>query len=162
MLSDLLLHTGLRVGEAQAIRHRDLYLIDQPRLHVTNGKGNKERWVPLGSEKLRQHLSEFTQWKESILQGTQPHDYLFQSKCDEKYSISGLQGLCKIALRTIGLDGKHSAHHFRHSFAVSHYRKNLDLRGLQILLGHSNPQTTANAYCHRPFNELLASTENLY
>jgi len=162
MLSDLLLHSGLRIGEAQAIRHRDFYLTDQPRLHVTNGKGNKERWVPLGSSKLRLHIQEYTQWKESIMQGTQPNDYFFMSKCQACYSVSGLQGLCKIALRTIGLDHKHSAHHFRHSFAVQHYHRNLDLRGLQLLLGHENPQTTANAYCHRPFSELLAGVENLY
>ena len=41
MLCDLLLHSGIRIGEAQAIRHRDLYLTDLFRLHVTSGKGGK-------------------------------------------------------------------------------------------------------------------------
>jgi integrase/recombinase XerD len=162
MLCDLLLHTGLRVGETQALLHQDFYLdTDEPRLHVRNGKGNRERWIALGDKGLREHIKQYTAWKPSILQSIQPNCHFFMSKCDQKYSISGLQGLAKVCFRTVGLE-HHSIHHLRHSFAVHHYQRNLDLRGLQLLLGHSSPVTTSNQYTHRPFSELLAGTTNLY
>ena len=44
----LIYHCGLRVGEAVAIRPRDIHGRETPpRLHIRNGKGGKDRYVPI-------------------------------------------------------------------------------------------------------------------
>ena len=161
MLIDLLFHTGCRVNEVRHIQHQNIILNGQePRLFVSHGKCGKQRWIPLGSVRLKSHLKEYYAFKQMINQGTGDEDYLFQSKKCSQYSVMGLQNMFYKALNAAGIKN-HSIHSARHSFATIHYQRNRDLRALQLLLGHSSPQTTC-VYADRPFSQLVESTENLY
>ena len=162
MLVHLAFCTGLRVGEISNLKIGDLILDDtEPRLHVRNGKTrNSRRYVPLPQE-LRLHLQEYiAEFLPSVFQSNLESDYLFQSSRQSKYSVSGLQHLFKIAFEAVGL-GHYSAHCCRHSFAFTYYGKTKDLRGLQILLGHSDLSTT-EVYTVTPFSQLHKNCEALY
>ena len=161
ILCAILLHTGIRIGEAQALLHEDFHLdSDEPKLFVRNGKGGKQRWIPLGDRQLREHIRNHVEWKKSIGRGIEGEDYFFQSRCDNKYSISGLQQLVKLALKTIDLD-HHSAHSLRHSWATAHFNIHRNILMTSRILGHASVQTT-QVYAHCNFSDMLKSTDNLY
>jgi site-specific recombinase XerD len=153
--------TGARVSEVAHVQHQHLTLDgSEPKIHIVNGKGNRSRFIPL-NERLRQHLIEYSEWKASILQSCSPESYLFQSKCSDRYSISGLQGLFKLGLRELGLDEKYSFHSARHTFATHHYSNHRNILMTSRLLGHASVVTTM-VYSHSNFKDMLQSTQNIY
>ena len=161
MLTEILMKTGIRISEAQNIKHCDIQLEgSQPKLHIRNGKGSKSRYVPIGDAKLRKHISQYTAWKKLIIQGCGDGDYYFQSRYQAKYSVAGLQRLFKAGLKQAGLD-KFSCHSCRHTFATVHYQRHRNILMTSRILGHSSINTTM-VYAHSNFNDMLQSTDGLY
>lgn len=130
---------GLRLGEALGLRVSD---IDSGRmvLHVRQGKGRKDRYVALSPTLLRR-LREY--WKLY-----QPAELLFAGREPERpLSPSVVQTAILAARKKAGLRKLAHCHTLRHSFATHLLEAGVDLRTIQILLGHQSLSTTA-VYLH--------------
>ncbi len=125
---------GLRLREAADMTIAD---IDSARmlLRVANGKGSKERLVPL-SPRLLQALREY--WKQ-----LRPPKYLFPGKTsDRPLSSATIQKACKLAAATAGIKKRVTPHTLRHSFATGLLEAGVDVLTIGRLLGHKSFMTT--------------------
>jgi len=143
---------GLRLNEGLHLRTQD---IDSPRMliWIRNGKGGKDRYVPL-PERLLVMLRDY--WNIH-----KPSSYLFFSK-DKNTALSDttLQQTFKAILGQSGIRKKASIHTLRHSYATHLLERGVDLRVIQELLGHKSPQTTA-IYTHLTDKSFQTLTETL-
>jgi integrase/recombinase XerD len=125
--------TGMRVSEVINLKIED---IDSKRMliHIRNGKGRKDRMVPL-SEKMLFLLREyFTQYN--------PKVYLFNGQGKEQYSSASCNAIVR---KYIGKD--YHFHLLRHSCFTSLLESGTDLRIIQKVAGHSSSKTT-EIYTH--------------
>lgn len=126
---------GLRLGETLALTAADIDRGNQ-RVHIRQGKGNKDRFVPLPMPTLRA-LEAF--WR------LHRHPYLLfpggkpPYVGDMKMDRGGIQRTAKDA----GIAKHVHLHTLRHSYATHLLESGLNLRTLQHLLGHASPDTTA-------------------
>ena len=130
---------GLRLSEATHLRIRD---IDGQRMqiHITNGKGRKERLVPI-SPRLLQELREY--WKHD-----RPSNFLFPGKTpDVPLSSATIQKACKLAAALARISKLVTPHTLRHSYATGLLEAGVDLLTIGRLLGHSS-FTTTMIYLH--------------
>jgi len=148
----LLYGTGMRLMEGPRLRVQD---IDSSRMliWIRNGKGGKDRYVPL-PQRLLVLLRDY--WNIH-----KPSSYFFFRK-DKNTAISdtSLQHTFKVALRQSGITKAASIHTLRHSYATHLLEQGVDLRVIQELLGHKSPQTTA-VYTHLTDKSLQKLTETL-
>ena len=126
---------GLRVSEVAALKVRD---IDNQRMvmRIEHGKGGKERYVML-SEALLGILRNY--WRLA-----RPPLFLFPGRTsDTPIDPTVLHAACRSATAAAGLDKRVSVHVLRHSFATHLLESGVDIRIIQVLLGHENLSTTA-------------------
>ena len=131
---------GLRINEALHLRVED---IDSARglIHVRQGKGQKDREVPLSPRLLNSLRKYYKQYRPS-------GEYLFPGRSkDEVMSKNAFAKVLKPAVRKAGISKKVSAHVFRHSYATHMIESGVDLRSVQLMLGHSSIQSTSR-YIH--------------
>ena len=131
---------GLRLTEALKLRPAD---IDSARMviRVRQGKGRQDRyvtWSPTLLETLREYYRAYRPEGE----------WLFPSR-DRTHPThpTGVQRTCRNAARKAGLRKRVTTHTMRHSFATNLLEAGVDLRTIQILLGHGSLHTTA-LYLH--------------
>ncbi len=136
MMIHLALESGLRVSELRNVKVKDLHLKGDPFVHVSNGKGGKERDV-LISENLKRHLKKYIQ-----TYALKDDDFLLNVK-GKAYTNMGLQQQFKRAAKEAGLSPKYSIHSLRHTFGTYLYEREKDLRMVQNQLGHADIATTS-------------------
>jgi integrase/recombinase XerD len=139
---------GLRLNE---VIHLQVTDIDGARrvLHVRQGKGDKERLLPL-SERLFDQLRVY--WRDY-----RPRPWLFPRRRsgDQPIHATSVQKLCQQLVKRVEITKPASFHTLRHSFATHLLEAGVDVRTLQKLLGHSSLSTTAhylhltNSHLHR-------------
>jgi integrase/recombinase XerD len=160
VLIGLLYGCGLRCLEARSVRIQDLDF-DRNVLHVVQGKGSKDRYVPL-SEHLNRALK-------SYIDAAHPEVYLFNGQpeangkggdFDSRYSQKGVQWAVKAAAKKAGIVKDVNVHCLRHSYATHLLEDGMDIITLKELLGHKNIETTM-IYLHiaqsgrrKPFSPL--------
>jgi len=132
---------GLRVSEVAALKIDD---IDSTRMliRVEQGKGRKDRNAML-SPQLLELLRAW--WREGKRRNViLPHGWLFpgQSRTDP-ISTRQLHRAVHEAAETAGIRKRVSPHTLRHSFATHLLEQDVDIRVIQVLLGHSKLDTTA-------------------
>jgi integrase/recombinase XerD len=154
----LIYHCGLRVGEAVGIQVRDLIesRTPNPRLHVRNGKGGKDRYVPMSPGMVKQ-LREWwslhrhpewifpgpgTGWRE---RGTTPVDAA--RKATQPMSVSAVQLAFRMARAQTGINPASTVHSLRHSYATHLLEEGVSLRQISQYLGHQSLDTTV-LYTH--------------
>lgn len=132
-------HTGLRVGELVALTLPDVILGQRAGQLRVRGKGNKERIVPLNHE-VRQALAA---WLAVRAERSDSNDYeeVFLGQRGP-LSAHGVEVLVTKYARHAGLPNLRP-HALRHSFAKHLLDAGEDLVTVQVLLGHSNLNTTA-------------------
>lgn len=134
---------GLRLGEALNLKTSDIDS-QQMKIHIRQGKGNKDRFVDLPEITL---LALRAFWKThrnpNLIFPNQNGTPETIRKADTPMDREGAQEALKGALRDCGIKKRISIHSLRHSFAVHLVEDNVHLRHIQELLGHSDPQTTA-------------------
>jgi site-specific recombinase XerD len=132
---------GLRLTEGRTLQIPD---IDSDRmfLHI-HGKGNKDRYVPLPKRTL-ELLREL--WKSHRHQ-----QWLFpapgrsgrgEATAEKPLPVASVQIAFKEALAKARVHKRASVHTLRHSYATHLLEQGVDLRIIQQILGHANPQTT--------------------
>ena len=134
----LLYASGLRRAEVLALRPTDLDF-SRRMVRIRQGKGNKDRYSIL-SKTLIPELMEY-------LQRYSPDHYLFESPNGGAYSASSVLKIVSRAARRAGIRKRVTPHMLRHSFATHLLDKGVDLRRIQVLLGHNSSKTT-EIYTH--------------
>ena len=134
--------TGMRRAEIARLKITD---IDSQRMviHVVNGKGGKDRDLPL-SPLLLETLRAHWRW-------LKPQTYLFPSRlhrnCEQPISDKIVWRACTEAAKRAGIRKKVTPHLVRHSWATHLLEAGTDLRTIQLLLGHEDLEVTAR-YLH--------------
>jgi integrase/recombinase XerD len=126
---------GLRVSEIISLKVSD---IDSKRmlLRVEHGKGGKTRHAML-SPQLPELLRDW--WRMA-----RPQGWLFPGQDPTKpMTKRQLWVVCQAAARKAGIAKRVSMHTLRHSFATHLLEQNVDIRVIQVLLGHASLDTTA-------------------
>ena len=156
-LVEVLLEAGLRVGEVAALRIGDLTMHARSGVvRVRDGKGRKQRDVPLNSHARRA--------LQLYLQGREPRrdeDYVFLSERGGKpLSLRTMQAtISELARRAKITRIPVSPHTMRHCFALRYLKHNPGkLLELATLLGHESLDTTA-VYTRPSAEELAADLE---
>jgi site-specific recombinase XerD len=126
---------GLRAAEVVSLKVSD---IDSKRMviRVEQGKGRKDRYVMLSS-----HLLELLRawWK-----ATRPQGWLFPGRDRvQPMTTRQLNRACHAAAQAAGIERNVSPHTLRHSFATHLLEQNIDIRVIQVLLGHAKLDSTA-------------------
>lgn len=142
----VLWRTGIRVSELVKLRKSDF---KEQQILIRQGKGKKDRMVPKEKE-LGDMLAVYVDVRapkdlifplterqvRNIIYKYSPFDYKVISLKDQNNK--------KIVIGTKQVkDYKFHPHTFRHSFAVHCLKKGMNLRSLQLILGHSDLSTTA-------------------
>ena len=143
----LLYGCGLRCMELRnlELKHMDF---DRQMLHVVQGKGGKDRYVPLSA-----HL---TRGIKAYINAEHPKKYLYENtSCkvedqrdfDGRYSQRGVQWVVKTIAKESGILKDVHAHTLRHTYATHLLEDGASILTVQKLLGHTNIRTTL-VYLH--------------
>jgi site-specific recombinase XerD len=142
---------GLRRSEAARLKVSD---IDSQRMmiRVTQGKGGVDRDVPL-SPALLDTLREYWRWM-------RPKTYLFPGtekgwRADKPITAKMMWAAVQFAAKRAGITKPVSPHLLRHSYATHQLEAGMDLKTLQVLLGHDDLATTSR-YLHLSKKHLQA------
>ena len=131
-LLELVYSAGLRSAEVVGLDLGDVDF-EQEHVHVRNGKGAKDRIVPLGEEAGHWVARYLREGRPSLARGAQ--NALFLSVRGRRLDTSTLRRLLR------------NPHRLRHAFATHLLEGGADLRVIQELLGHSSLSTT-QIYSH--------------
>lgn len=131
-----LLDTGLRVNEFTGLVPADIFW--QRGYIVVKGKGSKERQVPL-TERVRLLL--------------EAH---FALSNEIGMTDTTVNNLLKRMAERAGVQAKVTAHVLRHTFAVQALIRGVDIRSLQLVMGHSSIEVTALYLRFMPENVLAS------
>jgi len=152
---------GLRASEVTHLKIAD---IDSDRMiiRIQQGKGRRDRYAML-SPSLRKLLQAW--WRQGRAQGKMlPGGWLFPGQNPVKpLSTRQLNRACKSAAAAACLDKRISMHTLRHSFATHLLEQKVDIRIIQVLLGHQKLENTAR-YSHvatRTLSEVTSPLEHL-
>lgn len=151
ILIGLLYGCGLRCMEVRSLRLADLDF-DRLQLKVVQGKGKKDRYVPLSAHLVR--------GLKSYINAEKPTEYLFGGMIngtvggdfDSRYSQKGVQWAVKEAAKRAHISKVVCVHTLRHTFATHLLEDGLDIMSIKELLGHENIETTL-IYLHVAQNE---------
>jgi integrase/recombinase XerC len=155
-LVQLMLQAGLRVSEVVRLQLRDLDLHERSgTVTLVEGKGHKDREVPLNATARRALLAYFETRREHV-----PTDPVFRSKRETPMSVRALQKIiaglaARAKLQRLAV----TAHTLRHTFAHNYLQANPGhLVELAMLLGHESLDTTA-IYTKASRESLAAAVE---
>ena len=141
ILIGLLYGCGLRCMEVRNARLQDLDF-NRKQLKVVQGKGKKDRYVPLSEHLIRGIIK--------YIEAEKPIDYLFHGQpngraggdFDSRYSQRGVQWVVKEVAKVAGIKKEVHTHTLRHSYATHLLEDGMDIITLKNLLGHENIETT--------------------
>lgn len=125
---------GLRASETVGLKIADIDS-DRRLIQVRHGKGAKDRAIMLSPQLLKILR---TYWRLA-----RPETWLFPGRGDKPIDVQVLHSACRSATKAAGLVKRVSVHTLRHSFATHLLENGVDIRIIQVLLGHNNLSTTA-------------------
>lgn len=143
--------TGVRRAELSRLKVED---IDSQCMivHIRQGKGNRDRDVPL-TPKLLKTLREYWRWMK-------PKTYLFPGmvnnwRADKPLTPKCVWSAVQDAAKRAGITKRVSPHTLRHSWATHLLENGTDLRTIQMLMGHADLRATS-VYLHLSRRHLQA------
>jgi site-specific recombinase XerD len=136
---------GLRLLEGVRLQVQEL---DGERqlLHISQGKGGKERYVPLPEACLKMLRHHWLTHRNPVWLFPSPREDI-----NQPMSESGIQRAFSAAVKEAGIHKQATVHTLRHSYATHLLEAGVHLRIIQSYLGHASPATTA-IYTHLTSN----------
>jgi len=141
---EVLYGTGIRVSELVNLKLSNIFFKES--ILKVNGKGDKERFVPLGKIASTE-IKTYINIRDRMKIDSKNTDILFINRYGRKLTRSMIFKIITDASRSIGLEKKISPHTLRHSFATHLLKNGADLRTIQLILGHESI-TTTEIYTH--------------
>jgi len=138
LMLEFIYSTGIRLNECINMKINDLDLEDKTGW-VRSGKGAKDRMIIL-SDKFVSNLKEYLQTRKY------PSEYIFATK-GRQLSKRAIQKIVTLAAARANITKNVHPHTLRHSYATHLLEAGVDIRKIQVLLGHSNLNTTER-YTH--------------
>jgi integrase/recombinase XerD len=152
---EVLYATGVRVSELVNLQINEVSLL-QGVIRV-NGKGNKERLVPLGEVAIDCLANYLKEWRPQLL--SKPSNTVFPSKRGTTMTRQTFWHRIKFHAQQANIKVHLSPHTLRHAFATHLLNHGADLRVVQMLLGHSDLSTT-QIYTHVATERLQSLVKN--
>ncbi|WP_264550424.1 site-specific tyrosine recombinase XerD [Flavobacterium sp. N2820] len=149
---------GLRVSELISLKISDLFF-EEGFIKIT-GKGNKQRFVPVGKTTIKFITTYVNQIRVHIAVQKNFEDTLFLNRRGKQLTRAMIFTIIKNLASAINLNKTISPHTFRHSFATHLLENGADLRSIQLMLGHESI-TTTEVYMHLD-RKFLAQVLNTY
>ena len=134
-LIDLLISTGIRIGEAAALTLNDIIASEHTLL--IHGKGRKQRLIYISTPVTWHRISALI--KERRKAGG---EHLFINRYGTPLTIHGIEDIYAKYVKKAKLSGKSTPHYLRHTFATNLLANGADLRSVQEILGHASVATT--------------------
>jgi len=142
---EIMYSSGLRVSELVNLELSDIDLYNDTIL--INGKGSKERIVPIG-DVAKKYLKDYLEIRNQLIKRKNGNpNKLFLNNHGLPITRNGFNFLLNNILKEKGINKKVTPHTLRHSFATHMLDNGADLRSIQELLGHSDIVTT-RIYTH--------------
>lgn len=142
---EVLYGAGLRVSELINLKLEQIQF-EEEMLRVV-GKGNKERFVPLGGQALHWLKMYLGAVRPLLSKGLLSRSQVFLNRFGKPFSRMGVWNIVQKYVLLAGITRRVYPHIFRHSFATHLLENGADLRAVQEMLGHSDISTT-QVYTH--------------
>ncbi|HRI01261.1 MAG TPA: tyrosine-type recombinase/integrase [Saprospiraceae bacterium] len=138
LILSIIYSCGLRIGELVNLKRKDIDL-RQKRIFIREGKGNKDRYIhlPLKLEGMIQ----------SYLMQYKPDYWFIEGQTGGKYSVRSVQNVFHQHMEKAQIESSATVHTLRHSYATHLLEAGVDLRQIQMALGHESVKTT-EIYTH--------------
>lgn len=157
MVLSLMFYGGLRISEALGLKKEGV----QENGIIVNGKGNKDRFVPLPRwllENVHQYM-ESHKYGPFVFYGETGRS--FRRSKDKPLSANALYDAFAAAKNELGLPEEFTPHNLRHSFGTHALRSTKRLEVVQDLLGHTSPATT-RIYAKILKDDLIEEYKKIY
>lgn len=141
--------TGIRRKELAALHVEDCFL-NEKRLFIREGKGNTQRWIPLGKQ-VCSILKEYLTTIRPALMKKRYHNYLIVGNFGNPIYLASINRIVRKYFDILGVKG--NCHNLRHSFATHMLKGKANLRDIQSLLGHKSLAST-QVYTHVDISDL--------
>lgn len=136
-LIDILISTGIRIGEASSISVDDI--TPSTRTMLIHGKGRKQRLIYISCLQTWDNLNAWLIIRNTMNVST---DKVFVNRFGTQLSIHGIEYIFRKLRDSSGINSKSTPHYLRHTFATNLLSNGADLRSVQELLGHASVSTT--------------------
>src|SRR6185436_15008394 len=143
IIIELLFATGARVSEIAELREENINLYTGNIL--IRGKGNKERIIQVCNHETIAILRSYRELCNK--RKTKDKGYFLVNRFARKLSDQSIRNVVKKLSRRAGITKRITPHVFRHSFATLLLERDVDIKYIQSLLGHSSI-TTTQIYTH--------------
>ncbi len=150
---------GLRVSEVISLKLSDLFF-DEGFIKV-NGKGSKQRFVPIASSAIKKINHYVKNIRTQIKIKQEAEDVLFLNRRGAQLTRAMIFTILKDLAKLSGINKNISPHTLRHSFATHLLENGADLRSIQLMLGHESI-TTTEVYLHLDRQKLKQEVEKFH
>ena len=155
---EVLYGTGIRVSELVNLKLSNIFFKEN--IIKIIGKGNKERFVPLG-DIASNEIKKYLKIRDNSIIDSKFSDIVFLNRYGRGLTRSMIFKIISDSYKRIGLNKKISPHTLRHSFATHLLENGADLRTIQLILGHESI-TTTEIYTHLDTNHLEEVLKNFH
>ncbi len=158
-ITEVLYSCGVRVSELINIKISDIFFEDF--LIKVNGKGNKERFVPMSKLSKIMIKDYIGSERFNIIPKKGYQDFLFLNNRGQSLTRVMIYTILNIAKKGLGFKKKISPHLLRHSFATHLIENGADISSIQKMLGHTNI-TTTERYLHVSKKHLIETIKKYH
>jgi site-specific recombinase XerD len=155
LIATFLFNTGLRISECLNLKMDDVDFKKRT-IHIREGKGRKDRIVPINNRLYDLLIDYRDNWREG-----HNSDFFFSTKKTGTVSYPHVNSTIHAAGKSAGIKNSVSCHILRHSFASALVKKNVNLVHIQKLLGHESLAVTS-IYTHTNLEALSDAVNALH